>query len=152
MSLNPAESGVPTKNRKTRPVSFQSRIGLLVGVVGLLALAGCSNAPSGTSAQNTGGSGGSGSGATAQSAPAGASSSVPNVSGQELDQAEATLQSDNLGYQTFGGGTFGVVIASNWTVCSQTPAAGSTARSVNLVVARECTGNIGGTGSTGSTP
>jgi beta-lactam-binding protein with PASTA domain len=65
-------------------------------------------------------------------------SAVPNVSGEELDQAEATLLSDSLGYKVFGGGLFGVVIASDWTVCSQTPAAGTSASSVNLVVARAC--------------
>jgi beta-lactam-binding protein with PASTA domain len=77
-------------------------------------------------------------GATPQSAPPGAASAVPNVSGQELDQAEATLQSDGLGYNVLGGGVFGVVIASDWTVCSQKPPAGTKATSVDLVVARSC--------------
>jgi PASTA domain-containing protein len=75
---------------------------------------------------------------TAQSAPPGIPGSVPNVTGQNLDQAEGTLLSENLGYQTFGGGTFGVVIASDWTVCSQSPAPGTISASVNLVVARSC--------------
>jgi beta-lactam-binding protein with PASTA domain len=65
---------------------------------------------------------------------------VPNVTGEELDQAEATLLSETLGYKVFGGGLFGVVVAANWTVCSQSPAAGASARAVNLVVARACSG------------
>jgi hypothetical protein len=76
---------------------------------------------------------------TAQSAPPCGSASVPNVTGQELDQAEATLVANGLGYKVIGGGTFGVVIASDWTVCSQSPSAGVSASSVNLVVARSCT-------------
>jgi beta-lactam-binding protein with PASTA domain len=72
------------------------------------------------------------------SAPPGTASAVPNVAGEELDQAEATLLSDNLGYKVFGGGMFGVVIASDWTVCSQTPGAGTNANAVHLVVARAC--------------
>lgn len=77
-------------------------------------------------------------GNTPMSAPPGTASAVPNVAGEELDQAEATLLSDNLGYKVFGGGMFGVVIASDWTVCSQTPGAGTNANAVHLVVARAC--------------
>lgn len=65
---------------------------------------------------------------------------MPNVTEEELDQAEATLLSQDIGYKVFGGGTFGVVIASDWTVCSQNPAAGASADAVNLVVARSCSG------------
>jgi beta-lactam-binding protein with PASTA domain len=72
------------------------------------------------------------------SAPPGTEGTVPNVSGEELDQVEATLQAEGLGWQVYGGGTFGVVIASDWTVCSQSPSSGSQATTVNLVVAREC--------------
>ena len=63
---------------------------------------------------------------------------MPNVTGTELDQAEATLLSQDIGYKVFGGGMFGVVVASNWTVCSQSPTAGDSANAVNLVVARTC--------------
>jgi beta-lactam-binding protein with PASTA domain len=63
---------------------------------------------------------------------------VPNVTGEELDQAEATLLSQNLGYKVFGGGVFGVLVAADWTVCSQSPAAGASADAVQLVVARAC--------------
>ena len=63
---------------------------------------------------------------------------VPNVTGQELDHAEATLRAGGLHYKVFGGGVFGVVVASDWTVCSQKPSGGTKASSVNLVVARSC--------------
>ena len=33
---------------------------------------------------------------------------MPNVAGEELDQAEATLLADGLGYNVIGGGLFGV--------------------------------------------
>ena len=72
------------------------------------------------------------------SAPPGTPAQVPNMAGEELDQAEATLLADGLGYNVIGGGLFGVVIASDWTVCSQAPASGATASSVQLVVARAC--------------
>lgn len=75
---------------------------------------------------------------TAASAPPGIAGPVPNVVGQNLSAAEATLLGDNLGYQTESSGLFGVVIASDWTVCSQSPSAGAVAASVNLVVARSC--------------
>jgi hypothetical protein len=64
---------------------------------------------------------------------------VPALQGERLDQAEATLKEDHLGYKVFGGGVFGVVVASDWTVCTQTPAAGMTATTVDLTVARNCT-------------
>jgi hypothetical protein len=75
---------------------------------------------------------------TAASAPPGIAGTVPNLTGENLSQAEGTLLAENLGYQTFCGCTFGVIVASDWTVCSQTPAPGAVAASVNLVVSREC--------------
>lgn len=64
---------------------------------------------------------------------------VPNVTGQNLDQAEGTLSAHGIGDNVYGGGTFGIVIKSDWTVCSQSPSAGAKATSVKLVVARSCT-------------
>ena len=75
---------------------------------------------------------------TPTSASPGPGGVVPNITGKALDQAEGTLLSDGIGYKVYGGGTFGVVVPSHWTVCSQTPAAGVTATAVNLVVARTC--------------
>jgi hypothetical protein len=64
--------------------------------------------------------------------------SVPNVTGQRLDLAVDQLEDDGLEYELLGGGTFGVVVKSNWYVCEQRPAGGSRASSVDLVVARSC--------------
>lgn len=75
---------------------------------------------------------------TAASAPPGIAGPVPNVVGENLSPAEATLLGDNLGYQTESSGVFGVIVASDWTVCSQTPTPGTVAASVTLVVARSC--------------
>lgn len=75
---------------------------------------------------------------TAAEAPPGIAGPVPNVVGQNLSAAEATLLGDNLGYTTESSGLFGVVVASDWTVCSQSPGAGATATTVNLVVGRSC--------------
>jgi hypothetical protein len=74
--------------------------------------------------------------------PAPASSSavtLPDVVGQRLDVAELHLDDLHIRYREVGGGTFGVVVASNWTVCEQEPAAGaSNPGRVNLIVDREC--------------
>jgi hypothetical protein len=50
---------------------------------------------------------------------------VPSLINVELDHAEAKLQADGLRYTTVGGGAFGIVIAADWTVCSQHPAGGT---------------------------
>jgi len=63
---------------------------------------------------------------------------VPNVTGERLDYAEATLEARGLSYEVHGGGKLGVIVSSNWWVCSQDPAAGKMAKSVGLVVARTC--------------
>jgi hypothetical protein len=60
------------------------------------------------------------------------------VVNEELDLAEATLLTDHLGYNVIGGGIFGVVVASDWMVCSQTPSAGTKATAVTLTVDRSC--------------
>jgi hypothetical protein len=75
---------------------------------------------------------------TVTSAPPGKARPVPKLIGDELDLAEATLLSDGLGYKVFGGGIFGIIVASDWTVCSQSPPPGTTANAVKLVVARSC--------------
>lgn len=63
---------------------------------------------------------------------------VPNVTGQQLNVAEDRLDAAGLRYDTSGGGSFGIVIRSDWTVCRQRPAAGRKASSVLLSVARSC--------------
>jgi hypothetical protein len=64
---------------------------------------------------------------------------LPDVVGQRLDVAELHLDDLHIRYREVGGGTFGIVVASNWTVCEQEPAAGaSNPGRVNLIVDREC--------------
>ena len=64
--------------------------------------------------------------------------SVPDVTGQRLNVAEDRLDALGLHYRTSGGGAFGIVLRSNWTVCRQSPAPRRTATSVLLSVARSC--------------
>jgi beta-lactam-binding protein with PASTA domain len=64
--------------------------------------------------------------------------SVPDVTGQPLNGAEDRLDAAGLDHQTSGGGLLGIVIRSNWTVCSQSPAPRRKASSVVLSVARSC--------------
>lgn len=73
---------------------------------------------------------------------------LPELVGKRLDVAKADLKDlglDGKHVEVVGGGTFGVVVDSNWTVCQQDPAAGVEAGSVRLVVDRECTTNPTGT-------
>jgi beta-lactam-binding protein with PASTA domain len=64
--------------------------------------------------------------------------SVPNVTGEQLNVAEDRLDATGLDHSTSGGGTFGIVIRSDWTVCRQSPAPRHIASSVLLYVARSC--------------
>ena len=64
---------------------------------------------------------------------------VPNVVGERLDVAQSELEDQGFDVEALGGGTFGIVDESNWTVCESRPAAGETASgSVKLVVDRDC--------------
>lgn len=63
---------------------------------------------------------------------------APDVTGLRLDLAQDRLEAVGLGYDTVGGGTFGVVIRSHWFVCEQEPKAGEVTKTVRLVVARSC--------------
>jgi hypothetical protein len=66
---------------------------------------------------------------------------VPDLAGARLDLAEHALDRLGLSHDTSGGGLFGVVVSSNWTVCTTTPAAGATISSgqkVRLFVDRSC--------------
>lgn len=69
----------------------------------------------------------------------GASGPVPDVVGDRLDVAKSEM--DGAGYDTeeIGGGTFGIVVESNWVVCETDPAAGATGGGkVQLIVDRSC--------------
>ena len=61
---------------------------------------------------------------------------VPNVRYERLDVAEARLDARGLGWEEIGGGTFGVVVRSNWYVVDQIPKPGKKATTVRLVVER----------------
>jgi beta-lactam-binding protein with PASTA domain len=87
------------------------RVKLFIPVLFLLALAGCGGSDPQT---------------------------VPDVRGKRLDVAERRLDSLGLDYERVGGGAFGIVVRSNWTVCDQRPRAGVTAAEVTLVVGRHC--------------
>ena len=63
---------------------------------------------------------------------------VPELRGQRLDLAQSRLDAIGLDSDTKGGGTFGVVVSSNWHVCDQDPRPGVTAREVLLIVDRDC--------------
>jgi hypothetical protein len=91
-------------------------------------------------ATDTGSAGSSGS-TDSSSSDGGGSVSVPDEVGQRLDVAEDDLSGKGLTYDEIGGGTFGIVVRSNWTVCKTKPSGGSTASegdSVKLIVARSC--------------
>lgn len=66
---------------------------------------------------------------------------MPDVTGKRLDDAKSAIK--NAGFddevKVNGGGLFGVVRESNWEVCEQNPAAGTTvAAKPTLTVARSC--------------
>ena len=58
--------------------------------------------------------------------------------GARLDVAPERLDDLGLGYETIGGGAFGIVVTSNWTVCEQQPPPGRLTTPMELVVARWC--------------
>lgn len=61
---------------------------------------------------------------------------VPNVRYERLDIAEARLDARGLDWEEVGGGTFGVIVRSNWYVEEQIPKPGAKATTVKLVVER----------------
>lgn len=63
---------------------------------------------------------------------------VPNVTGLQLDAAQARLDARGLDHDIAGGGTFGVILRSHWQVCDQEPRPGRKASEVTLVVERAC--------------
>ncbi len=64
--------------------------------------------------------------ATGTSVPSGPGGvTVPSLTGQRLDVAEQHLDDLGLNYTEEGGGLFGVIIPSDWNVCSTSPGEGS---------------------------
>ena len=128
------------RTNRTRSVRIGTRLAgaLMIAVLAVGCSSGAASTPATTTAPTMPAATVSTIGATVQSAPPGTAGTVPLLTNEHLDLAEATLQSDHLGYKVYGGGVFGVVVASDWMVCSQSPPAGSTAGAVSLVVARSC--------------
>jgi beta-lactam-binding protein with PASTA domain len=85
--------------------------------------------------------------ALASCAPAaekgGTSAYVPKVVGERLDVAKSDLEHAGLSeddIEVVGGGTFGVIDESNWTVCEQRPGPGQAmTESARVIVDRVCT-------------
>ena len=70
---------------------------------------------------------------------------MPEVVGERLDVAKSDIGRAGIEGETeiLGGGTFGVVDDSNWTVCEQLPAAGSPVNGPpRLIVDRSCSTTI----------
>ena len=66
---------------------------------------------------------------------------MPAVTGKTLDDAKSAIKDAGYGdeVKVDGGGLLGVVVESNWEVCEQNPAAGTTvAGKPTLAVARSC--------------
>jgi hypothetical protein len=66
---------------------------------------------------------------------------VPNLLGKRLDVAENTLHETGLTYKVIGGGLFGIVVRSDWTVCETEPASETMIQPggrVKLIVSRSC--------------
>lgn len=66
---------------------------------------------------------------------------VPKLHCRRLDVAEDIVRSKGLRVVERGGGTFGIVVKSNWVVSRQRPAAGTRVRRgtrVYLYAARDC--------------
>jgi FlaG/FlaF family flagellin (archaellin) len=66
---------------------------------------------------------------------------VPSVDGERLDVARVHLNDAGLGVRVIGGGTFGVVVEENWTVCATEPSGGAAAEKgdrIRVIVDRVC--------------
>jgi beta-lactam-binding protein with PASTA domain len=64
---------------------------------------------------------------------------VPDVVGERLDVAKSEVEDAGYDAEEIGGGTFGIVVESNWTVCDTDPPAGQTGDgTVKLIVDRVC--------------
>jgi hypothetical protein len=63
---------------------------------------------------------------------------VPDLRGERLDVAEARLEARGLDWEELGGGALGIVVRSHWYVCDQEPRPGKKARTVRLIVERDC--------------
>jgi PASTA domain-containing protein len=144
------DSGRPTEGS----IAMRLRIGLAV-VLGLLAVNGVSacggdgggdttiitqTTTTETTTTDSGSDGGGSDGSGEPSSSGSGSEKVPDLVGERLDVAEDELDSLGIDYKEIGGGTFGIVVRSNWEVCETRPEAGARATTVRLIVERveEC--------------
>lgn len=59
-----------------------------------------------------------------------------DLENKPLNQVEDELDGDGIGYHAVGGGTFGIILKSDWGVCDTKPAGGATVSGpVQLIVA-----------------
>jgi hypothetical protein len=66
---------------------------------------------------------------------------IPDEIGERLDVAKDDLRSAGLSTRVIGGGTFGVVVESNWSVCQTKPTPGAQVQKgtpVKLIIDRVC--------------
>jgi protein kinase-like protein/PASTA domain-containing protein len=66
---------------------------------------------------------------------------VPTLTGGRLDHAETALDRLGIPYRTSGGGLFGIISSSDWTVCATSPPAGAElppASQVTVFVEHSC--------------
>lgn len=66
---------------------------------------------------------------------------VPNELGKRLDVAENNLNEAGLSFRVLGGGLFGVMVRSDWTVCETEPTPESAIKAggrVKLIIKRSC--------------
>lgn len=67
----------------------------------------------------------------------GGGKTVPDEVGERLDVAEDDLDERGIRFKEVGGGSFGIVVRSNWEVCETRPAAGQpVGGAVKLIVDR----------------
>jgi len=72
---------------------------------------------------------------TADNGSAGGNTVPTDLVGQTLDQVETELDGDGIGYQTVGGGAFGIVLKADWGVCDTKPSGGQSVNGpVQLIV------------------
>jgi serine/threonine protein kinase len=121
LSRDPSLPPTDPQPRRRRPGRVFAYI-LALLLITALAVAAAIEAPKLSRSTGTAESTGAG-GTTGTSASGGVT--VPSLTGQRLDVVEQRLDDLGLDYTEEGGGLFGVIIPSDWNVCSTSPAEGS---------------------------
>jgi hypothetical protein len=121
----------------SRTGSNQMR-GAIAVLICLLALAGCGSTTTVVTQTVVEQPASTASTATSPGSQPAGDHTIPALKGKRLDVAEEFAKEAHVPYKLIGGGIFGVIVASDWTVCEQEPPAGALAPSVKLVIARSC--------------